>query len=224
MEDEMTGLNPEQAKQQLDTFHDAIDDAMSDMHWTYERFARELSTKWYSPRAKEFGDKTDVIMSNYIREMYRVLYTILNNAVASYNILAMSNGLGSSRLDAKYDLYPNDDGLPWYNSEYSIHFEEVSPSGAVGMNVLLVQTLINVFNEQMQKSANALDDIPIDIAFYDPDGTLKQTFKDLIMKFKDNYINQMKEIIAMIKDAMNEEINDITIAKQQATDALTTNA
>ncbi len=220
MEEGFTGLSPEAATEQLTNFKSLFDGA-SYLYWNgYNDFAKELSTKWYSPKAVEFNRLTSIVMTELNDTQYRVLGTILRNATSSYNILMRANGLTDNHLEGDYQDYFESSEHDWWNKEFSIEFKEEGPNGEVGMNTLLAKMLVSEFQKKIDASYIAFDELPLDIAFYDPDGALKQAFRDLINNYKQVIQEKLKEIIDAVNEAMDTEIENITIAKNEATEVL----
>ncbi len=223
--DGMTGLNPEQAKETISKFEDEMATFRQMLiRDAFEFLENELSKKWYSPKAVEYGKELNkkVFYLNYDIKHYTQL--IGKNAIASYNILAAANGISG------IDNYFNESNLingvhgNVYNPHNKNIFMEESPSGDVGMNVTLVKNVLQLFMDNVDKALRQLDNVPLNIAFYDPNEELKHRFNKLIVSLRNETIELASSARDNVMHDMEQESDNIRIAKQEATEALTTNA
>lgn len=88
------------------------------------------------------------------------------------------------------------------------------------MNIYQVKLAVEVFETKIQRVINEIDNIPMNIAFYDEDGSQAAAYANEIKKMKDKTIEMTTQIVADIKSAMETEQNSILLAKQQATQTL----
>ena len=102
--------------------------------------------------------------------------------------------------------------------------KDVSENGVVGMNHAQVKLYVTIFQEGVNKFLNELDEVPINIAFYDPNGDLQASYRNEINKMRNKITEIFDSARKDIGNALDEEIDTILLAKENATDVLTTNA
>ena len=217
---DLTGLNPTLAKAQISDFYDTGYAIGEDFEMNCVRpFLREMGTAWYSPKAVEFWSvhMYDILVS--VLTYSDMLNNVCVKATNAYNKLASSNGLPSI-TDTKFSEERNSREL-WNDgslglTELSIYFQEASPDGTVGMDVPKVRSLISTLKQGAKKFAMNVEELPVTIAFYDPDGTLQETYKGLV---RAGVAEVLKSIISMSADmdaAIQEEENAVVAAKESA--------
>lgn len=217
---DLTGLNPEQASAQIADFYTTIED-LAETFWRQgaEVFMEGLSTAWCSPRAYDFSGHHFPKLYSINTNIENMAYNICVSATAAYNYLARSNGSSGIGEDGYFkkgeQLGPYDDS--GYD-QYSL--KEESPNGIVGMNVAQVKVYLSLFKDAVNTLVTGLDTVPIDIAFYDPEGVLKESYKAII----NNMIKEINDLTAVmykdLDDAFDAEINTIMLAKDNAVGTL----
>jgi len=220
--DGITGFNPTAAQDKIDNLYETLEKTMLTFRDGSVNFLDSITRSWYSPKCVEFGYRTSGIFKNIIYEYGKMWNTIMRNTVAAYNVLARANECPSFEYSAS--------GLEYWCGEgnVSIHYADVMPSfesegpgGEVGMNTTLVKAVIlPKFKADLSKFYTALDETPLDIDFYDPNGELKAKFKELIVKFKEFVTEKTNEVVAKLEELLTTEIDNIEIAKEQATDVM----
>ena len=216
---DMTGFNTTQAQAQLEAFKEAYEEAGKILNNAFYNFQDELRTKWYSPKAVEFYSSYIGVRTKVWNSKTRTFWTIMNNAIGSYNILARSNG--EAEMENPYSRLANATILYSSGDHADVEFSERSPEGAVGMNTLLVKNVvIPLFKESIAKSISAFESLPLDIAFYDPAGELKASFKEMIVKMTEVITTEVDSLLQTVNEALGTEIENITIAKESAAETL----
>ena len=212
---EFTGLNPEEARMQIENFFDEI----SITSWNFcefgmDSFIKGLKTAWCSPKAKEFGEK-------YFPKLYAIydncLTTATNiciSAVAAYNYLATSNNTQTMSADG----FENGKQKELIESKKGMLLDEISPNGVVGMNVAQVKMYLEVFKGNVDTFIRDMTSIRdnVDIAFYDPNGEMKAAYKTLIQKLIDNVTDLTSSMYTDLYHAFNDETDTILLAKDNA--------
>lgn len=216
----LTGLNPSLAKAQINDFYatgKALGDEFDTKYLT--PFFEEMGKAWYSPKAVEFWRVHFYNMLVSMLSYSDMLNNVCFKATDAYNKLAEMNELpGISDTDFKKEMNSradwNDGSLGL--TELDIYFHEVSPDGAVGMDVNLVRSLISTLKQGAKEFAMKVEDLPVTIAFYDPAGILQETYKGLV---RAGVAEVLKSIISMssaMEAAIQEETNVVLAAKESA--------
>lgn len=217
---ELTGLNPSLAKTQINDFYEAGYTIGNDFETKYLKpFFKEMGTSWYSPKAVEFWGVHFYDMLVAMLSYSDMLNNVCVKATNAYNNLASSNGLPSisdtnfkEELNSRADWNDGSLGL----TELDLYFQEVSPDGTVGMDVEKVRNVISTLKQGAKEFALKVEELPVTIAFYDPDGTLQETYKGLV---RAGVAEVLKSIISMSSDmeaAIQEEANAVVTAKESA--------
>ena len=212
--DGFTGLNPAEAKANIDAFVNAMNEvAMIFLNGGNALFGN-LRETWCSPRAVEFGDKYSyVLYDSTFTAIKDAAMLIARNAETAYNTISIANGGGY--LGANYGSQP----VPSIQGYFG-NLNETGTSGIVGMNLMQVQLALVVYGEAVEKGLNALAAVPTNIAFYDPNGEQQATYKAEIEKVKNNLEETINSMLDEIEAAMETEQNSLILAKESATDAL----
>ena len=211
--DGMTGFNPGEAKEQIEKFYySGIVACIALYDAYYYDFFDNLYAVWASPKAVEFGIKYAPIMQMSIYSNIEMFKNIARKAGNSYNIIATANGENGIDVDLDIDfLHVN------FELNTSLSAER---DGIVGMNFMQVKLALAAFEHSIKKYYSQLDGLPLDIAFYDPDGSQKEAYKSLIEKSKKEVTEIVNSVKADIQAAMEEEENTILLAKQKSTEIL----
>jgi len=216
--DGFTGLNPSEAKSNIDAFVNAMNaTAMIFLNGGNALFGN-LKETWCSPRAVEFGDKFSYkLYDNTVAAIEDAARLIARNAETAYNTISIANGGGS--LGANYGSQPTQGSQGYFGS-----LKESGASGIVGMNMMQVELALVVYGEAVEKGLAALAAVPTNIAFYDPNGEQQATYKAEIEKVKNTLEETINSMLDEIEAAMETEHNSLVLAKENATSALSGNA
>ena len=215
MNDNIIGFSPEEAIRQINEFGNTID-----------AFQQILERTWCSPNAVAFSNKHFPRMKALPTKIELVAMVICHNAVDAYNFIANSNGLPTIS-----DTSPNDDWPEFaarefkytldldtlaLDEQYWTPLKEASPAGIVGMNHAQV---IQARNELMNKTKiymGKIDNIPIDIAFYDPNGEMRESYKNMVRNMIEEVNSEMESVTSEIDAALQTEEDRIELAKENA--------
>ena len=219
--DGMTGFNPAAAQQRIDSLYDILDRTMLIFRDGSVDFFFDLQNSWYSPKCVEFGNYSTKLLESVIIEYGKMWNAIMRNTVAAYNVLARANDCPSFQYDSSTVQ-------SWCGDRVGVHFSDVlpgfyesGPNGEVGMNTTLVKAvLLPEYKTNLTKFYTALDELPLDIDFYDPEGELKAKFKELVVKFKDYTAEKVEEMFSKLRESLDTEVDNIEIAKEQAADTM----
>ena len=231
MDDNITGFSPEEAISQINTFYNVFWFETGIEFWeTIDAFQDILERTWCSPNAVTFSEKYFPRMKALVRKMEAVASVICRNAVDAYNFMAQSNGLSAISSTTSSDDWPDfarefngtldldtiaaDEDLFW------TPLKEASPAGIVGMNHAQV---IQARNELMNKTKlymGKIDNIPIDIAFYDPNGEMRESYKSMVRNFIQEVNSEMASITSEIDAALQTEEDRIELAKENAVNTM----
>ena len=217
--DNFTGLSLSQASNDIAEYHKA---AFANRHriWeAYEYLFTELSEFWASPKAVEFDNTFRPQIAELLDYYDKNIAIICSNSRQSYNILARANGAPILEDDGTY--YIGEDG------RYPISFPvDDFPSlldtknGVAGMNTQQVKNVQKIFTSKISNAVSDMDNIPMEIAFYDPDGSLQLSFANRVESIKQKIWAVLEVVTRSINNAMLNETHTLLLAKQQATESL----
>ena len=207
----MTGFNPEAAKQQLEEFKEYGKNICNKASDVFDVFNAALAESWCSPKAKEFQRdylQRLAIFDDNILTLYNQIY---RSAVDAYNTIAAANGWPSMAQDTQgfWSKYYAGQGV-------STAMKEASENGVVGMNVANVKLARSIYLDEMKKIVDQMNETPMDIAFYDPEGAQQAAYKNEIQTRITKMNEDINEAMAAIDSAMETEENTILIAKDSA--------
>ncbi len=218
--DGITGFDPDKSKSYINDFVDRYDQIAFEFGNALSNMLIELSTKWYSPRTTGFWNESRYRVSNIVNLFYSTRKTILVNVFASYNCLARANNYPTTE-----DYYSEKVRNIVSSELEELEFKEASDTGAVGMNTMLVKNVIlPVFTKTIDVCYQSLDNLPMSIAFYDPEGEIQAKYKELISTLRENLKKEVEVVMRALTYAIEQEADNIEIAKQNATDALSVGA
>ncbi len=214
---DMTGFNPDVAKQELEAFKEYGTVVSKKTHNVYYNFLKALQDNWCSPKAREFS--IDYLLKLHafgdnIETLYSQIY---RSAVDAYNIIARANGWAAMSLEAQNE---------WNNSYNEAMggevLREANETGVVGMNVANVQLARGVYLDEMKAVIQLMNDTPMNIAFYDPEGAQQAAYKNEIQTRVTDMNEKIDEAMAALSSAMETEENTILIAKDSAAGTMAT--
>lgn len=214
-----TGFNPAVAKNEITNFYRMMNSIENDYYLGAYYLFMNLRDIWCSEKAIEFynnnAQKTMDLDNDFINE----INTITSKAIEAYNEIALSNDTMAfndpfvpSNLDVNRD-YEAESCFPILNAS--------DPnSGIVGMNVKEVESELKTYMSSMNKVVSSLDDVPTEIALFDPDGSLQEAYRSLIDKMKGKIPERITSVKNEIQAAINTEQDTTILSKQQATEIL----
>ena len=208
---DMTGFNPEMAQRQLEEFKEYGRNIYTKVSDVFDVFNAALAESWCSPKAKEF--QVDYlqrlsIFDDNIRTLYNQIY---RSAVDAYNNIARANGWPNMAQP------PQDFWSKYYGAQgVSTAMKEASENGVVGMNVANVKLARSIYLDEMKKIVDQMNETPMDIAFYDPEGAQQAAYKNEIQTRITKMNEDINKAMAALDSAMETEENTILIAKDSA--------
>lgn len=195
MTDDVIGLNPARAKQQIEELNGNLTSIQNTFVANTQDYLSNLKDLWYSPKAVEFSQDIIVTLNEVDDELKKLTTDIIDDACGAFNILASAHG--TSRIS----VFPG----PFSSSQYQ-NCKEIDPSGNVGMRIKDVNILTTDYIAQLGNLNNSLQNVPKNISFYDTEGNLAGLFSTKVDKVKSlindsiNYINQK------LAQSINEQI------------------
>ncbi len=208
----MTGLNPGQAKQNIENFYSSAMHAGEELSNAFSDLLLNLSNSWASPKAMIFGESCDAQGSDLLNNYYTAIYSIAKNAEHAYNVIASAHG-GEGYISVNISNEGHVESLGGRSFK-------AEKDGVVGMNIALVKVDLDAFDISMNKFYSSLDSIPMEIAFYDTEGTQLASYRNAIAKCKNDAKTAAESVRKEVQAAMETEQNTILLAKQQATETL----
>jgi len=221
---DMTGLNPIVAKQQIYDFYGSGKMIATDFENKYLfPFFRNIGKAWTSPKAVEFGNKHLHEVMLCFETYTDAIHNICVRAESAYNSLATSNG--APTIQDEQFMEETDTRALWNDgslglTEPSIYFQEASPEGIVGMDVKEVNNQVETFKGGVNDFINAVNSLPLTIAFYDPNGELQAGYEQMITKAVSDITTTTNNMYDAINTAISEEVVIIKEASISAQESL----
>ena len=207
-----TVLNPKEAESQIDDFWCQATRLGQDFYRAATEFYVTLFNYWCSPKAEEFGNM-------HLRDLMFIWIKIDNmaneigdKATLAYNAIASANGLPG--IDTT--------GLGEYITEPEGSFKLYSSfeDGSVGMDHKVVQKCIDYIEEKRKVLVDGLNNLPLDIAFFDPDDAQKTAYRGIITKTIETINGIVDDVIGTLKSALETEIQVVIASSQSASEEL----
>ena len=171
---------------------------------------------WCSPNAKDFSSKHFPIISAIDINVRHLGKNIAISATQAYNYIATSNG-SSTITDG---FFAGDQQAMNETSSYTLLLDK-NGDGIVGMNHQNVKLLVSLFKDAVNNLINGLNELPLDIAFYDPNGEMKAAYKKEITDMVNVITEQTTAVYNDIEAALETEIDTILLAKENAASTMT---
>ncbi len=220
-----TGFNPSAAKQDIQNYIKSVGESTKLLTNIIESLFTSLEKAWCSPKAKEFSRQSFPKLFQTLASFLDKAYDTYNSLIAAYNIIAAKHGaatiasedtLGIGNLNAEQILsimYDEWGGDPF--------LQEADPTtGAVGMNVKVVNMALNLFIGQVERSMEVLSSIPTEIAFYDTDGSQQMAFKTNVSQFVNAFKELFEKMANEISEATEQESDSIVNAASESAETL----
>ena len=174
----------------------------------------ELENAWCSPKAVEFGDKFSLLLyEKTVTAIKEAALLIAGKAEAAYDTVSVSNG--GSVLGANYGSTP----IPEIGHLFGF-LKESSDAGVVGMNVNQVDHALADYGDYVIQGLEALDVVPTNVAFYDPDGAQQAAYKKTITDIKNKLEETIHSMLDEIQAAMETEQATVVSAAQSSLSTL----
>ncbi len=211
MYEEFTGFDVSGARNNISKFYEEMDRICWKMEGDLTTYCSELHSTWCSPKAVEFNSQLDKMWAAN-QMVYNTCYAIVENAVRAYNVIAQSNG-----MEGWYPNFPKETVNSAVNDPYYL---VESKNGVVGMNVMQVKLSTDAFKKAVEDYKNSLDNLPTEIALYDPDNLQKGTYKIELTKAKETFTDTIQKVLDGIMGAIDTESQTILLAKEKSVDSL----
>ena len=204
-----TGYSPTEAKNNIKYFYDVTRSAILQLNHAYENFFRSLYLDWSSPKAVEFNQKYNVTLAEQIQFFSDTIESIVDKAEAAYNENAFANGGGYIIIDRT--PFPETRG---------IDLSAVNYGGLVGMDVIGVQVDLDHYKASVDEVIKVIDNLPMNIAFYDPDGSQANAYKTAITTARNKVYDEISNLIKDIEAAIENEVKTTKDAASSAASTL----
>lgn len=204
-----TGYSPQEAKKNIQDFYNITRSAVYRLNHAYENFFRDLYLDWSSPKAVEFNQKYNVTLSEQIQFFSDTIEKVVDSAIEAYNANALANGGAMVFIDRT--PFPQTRG---------INLIEVTYGGLVGMDVIGVQVDLEHYQTSVDEVFTILDNLPMNIAFYDPDGAQAAAYKEAITNARNKVYDEVSNLIKDIEGAIEEETKKVEDAASNASETL----
>jgi hypothetical protein len=213
-----TGLNVVTAKDQIYSLYDQGKKLAWDYNEALQEFWFRLSKQWQAPNAERFQQNNSKKLYNIATSALIVLYEICTDAVIAYNSLASS--LGAPTIEDDYFTVNKD--KPFDQGEGTgIGLQPLGPNNQAVMDPDAVEETNNWFKGQFDVLVKGFRGLPMNIAFYDPDGAIVANYQTRITKAAD----EIEALSTAVYDIINAEISDYRQAvekgKEEASQAFT---
>ena len=204
-----TGLNIDAAQRQIRNFNRNGYRIIEGIIIYEIEFLNNLAHSWASPNAVDFSKKT---MNRF--EMFNLhfadrIYHITSGAYKACKVLADVNGAACSIPD-----------IERCNVELDCECCGDTLDGATGMATESVRIYTETFLTKLKEYAEDINSLPRAIEFYDLEGNLSETYSTGINEVSEELDSMISEISTEIKNYMDNESDNILLAKEQATDML----
>lgn len=208
---DFTGFDPAAAKQQLEQFSTFGKIVYEKATKAYYDFFQSLKDNWCSPKAVEFTTEHLFVIHAFSGNIATMYMQIYRSAVDAYNIIARAQGESAMALEDQNEWYSH------YNDDMGGEIlKEANENGIVGMNVANVQLARDIYLTQMNEIITAMENTPLDIAFYDPGDAQKTAYKNEITTRVNDMNEKINTTVKALNEAMETETNTIMIAKDNA--------
>lgn len=215
-----TGLDLERAVRDIETFSQAASKNREEFYHAFSFLFEELSDLWASPNAKSFGEKFKREITDRLDQYDEDIAIICTNARRAYNILASQQG-ANTMGDSKWISFLAEDGS-YSKGQFVGNMADLleEKNGRTGMNIEMIRLLLPNFVSKVNSALDSMSSLPSAIAFYDTNGSMQASFNDRISTMKQKIESTISSITTDLQTAMNEEENNLLLAKQQATDTM----
>ena len=205
-----TGFNPTQGKADIESMHSILEKANIDLYNALLIITARIPEVWASPNALEFGKTYGPKMTELKTTFGKNANVIQSNVIRAVQTMANENGFGF--FDETADIYVSDYDQENYKEE---------KDGIVGMNVAQVELYLSTFDEKLNTFYQSFAQVEaLDIALYDPNGSLKAAFKSMLTQFENDLNETVTAMQNAIKAAMETETNNIRLAKESAAETM----
>ena len=205
----ITGYGPQEAKKNIEDFYNVTRSAVYRLNHAYENFFRDLYSDWASPKAVEFNKKYNVTLSEQIQFFSDTIESVVDKAIEAYNTNALANGGALISIDRT--PFPETRG---------IDLSAVNYGGLVGMDVVGVQVDLDHYKASVDEVIKVIDNLPMNIAFYDSDGSQASAYKGAITTARNKVYDEISNLIKDFEGAIENEVKTTKDAASSAASTL----
>jgi hypothetical protein len=223
--DGFTGFNPDTVRKQIDDFTKYGRDVYLDLKNAFDDFMRSLQKAWCSPRALGFYEDSK-IFSVYAMNISKAYKNVAVRAIRAYNSNASAHGLSTIDSSGYYsgeELYNfglQGDGSGSGDFSYVKLYDRDPNTGAIGMDINKCSIIKDDFVRKVKEITKRIDYTPYDIAFFDPNGTQKNAYKQEIVKISDKFIDCFEDIINDFRNCLENEADQVAAAREESINVL----
>ncbi len=209
-----TGINQQDAKANIDAFVTAMNDVAKIFQNGGNNLFNNLEKLWCSPKAVEFGDKYSILLyEKTVTAIEDAALSIASKAEKAFDTVSVANG--GRALGANYGTIPK----PEIGHLFGF-LKESGDTGIIGMNVNQVNYALAEYGDYVIKALEALEAVPTNIAFFDPDGAQQATYKKTINDVKNKLEETIHSMLDEIQSAMETEQQTVLTAAQNSASTL----
>ena len=208
------GFNPDDCLSEIQTLQSAFQDIKEKFlkaHFDLMDEQKGLYYVWCSPNAVKFAEELYPKVQTLFNRMDTEFSARLTNARRAYNIIAGRNN------------WPECAVAPFMGGGEGISLGvllERHPNGKVGINPTLAGMVKDSYHKNMADCVDALKKAPKAISFYDESGAQAEAYSNKIDELALDIAKLLIEIEATIKVAIENEVHDDQLAKQQVVTTL----
>ena len=118
----------------------------------------------------------------------------------------------------QYGLYADAAGMNDFS--YVKLYERDPNTGSIGMDITKCKGIKEDFVRDVNQIIKRIDSTPYDIAFFDPNGTQKATYKQEIMKICDRFMDCFNDVCKDFMNYLETESSAIESAREESINAL----
>ena len=212
MADGFTGIDRERAKNDIDNFFDETEWIHRHLRDGCQDLFQCLKDNWAGPNAVT---DTQILSSRYKDFLTRFANRgqgICEGATEAANKLLEACGEEPIYTRIYSEFYAFVDDFP--NCEVKL------PDGRTGMAKETVGQMLDFFVKQANLQVGRMFNLPRQIAFYDPEGNLVETYDNNIGEFVEEARQLIDDTNTTLKTDIEGEQEDLTIAQKEAQDIL----
>lgn len=215
-----TGFNPSAVQSNVIAFEDTGTIIYNDLTYYNKLLIDSLSKVWFSPYAVAFGTEYTPILYRSQALVKQLVNNTIVDCVSAYNAIATSNGYptyadGHTKIGLE-DYAPNG------TNEGYLDMQDISPEGVVGMDDKKVTAYMQEYKNYINTVLTELDQFPMNIAFYDPNGELLAAFQSQITNIKETLETNFRSMEATISSRLDEEAKLVVEGARTAAGELST--
>lgn len=213
-----TGLDVAQAKEQIYNLYDQGKRLANDFSSAEEEFWLKLSRQWQAPNAKLFQTDLAAPLYNISLTALKALFEVCRDAVIAYNNLAQS--LGSPTIDDGYFTDSNPDKPNDKHPGGGVGLSDGGGKAAV-MDVDGVELTNLWFREQFDALIKGFNGLPMNIAFYDPDGSIAASYQTRIKDAATEVETLSNKVYSRLDEEIANYRQSVNTGKEQAVQSFT---